>query len=142
MKKTIILVTGALALVGTGAYLFFKNKKKKSDILEEKKSVIASETPAVTPQPDKNSNTELIGPKNSDPSLLTMVEKTSVAYGIDDIKLEQARAILKKYLKIMNVKGIGGRTSYQKTMDAKLKKIGYIYQDGLLRKIVPNEYAK
>ena len=140
MKKTIILVTGALALVGTGAYLFFKNKKKKSDILEEKKSVIASETPAVTPQPDKSSNSpEYVG--KGDGALLTKVEKTSVSYGIDDIKLEQAKAILKKYLKMMSVNGIS-RTSYKKTMDAKLKKIGYINQDGLLRKIVPNENAK
>lgn len=111
MKKTIILISGALVL-GVGAYIFYKKSKKTSVTAEPQPA------PKLTPEP-----------------VVTTPVSTSVAYGLDDIKLEQAKAILKKYLKMMSVNGIGSRTSYQKTMDAKLKKIGYQYKDGLLKKI-------
>jgi len=133
MKKTIILVTGALALVGTGAYLFFKNKKKKSDILEEKKPAITSETPVSTSPTSTTGVEPLLTPVVEQRELAS---KNAISYGIDDIILEQARAIVKKYTKISNPAGLANRASTKKAMDAKLKKIGYTYNEGKLTKIV------
>ena len=113
MKKAIIYISGALVL-GVGAYMFYK-KSKKTSVSTEPQT-----TPKVTPEPE--------------PKPITPV-KTSVNYGIDDIKLEQARAIVKKYVKMMSVNGIGNKASLKKTMDAKLKKIGYQYKDGVLTQI-------
>lgn len=114
MKKTIILISGALVL-GIGAYMFYKKSKKTSVSAEPQPA------PKVTPEP--------VTPEPVTPA------KTSVAYGIDDIKLEQARAIVKQYIKMSNINAIGSKASYKKVMDAKLKKIGYQYKDGLLTKI-------
>lgn len=116
MKKTIILISGALVL-GVGAYIFYKKSKKTSVSAEPQPA------PKVTPEPAM--------------PVATTPATTSVAYGIDDIKLEQARAIVKKYTKLSKggLLAIGGKNRASLIMDAKLKKIGYQYKDGLLKKI-------
>lgn len=113
MKKTIILISGALVL-GVGAYIFYKKSKKTSVSAEPQPA------PKLTPEP-----------------IVTTPISTSVAYGIDDIKLEQARAIVKKYTNLSKggLLAVGGKNRASLIMDAKLKKIGYQYKDGLLKKI-------
>lgn len=112
MKNTNILIGAGALVLGVGAYIFYK-KNKKTSVTAEPQPV-----PKLTPEP-----------------VVTTPVSTSVAYGLDDIKLEQARAIVKQYIKMSNINAIGSKASYKKVMDAKLKKIGYQYKDGLLTKI-------
>lgn len=119
MKKVLIIV-GGLALIGGGVY--FYSKKKKEQEKANKLKAVSETTPtnAPTNAPKPNVNSEL--------------SPISVAYGDDEIKLQKAKAIVKQYT-LLSKDGLINEKNALKTINAKLKKIGYTYKDGLLKKI-------
>lgn len=122
MKKVLIIV-GGLALIGGGVY--FYSKKKKEQEKANKLKAISETTPtnAPTNAPKPNVNSEL--------------SPISVAYGDDEIKLQKAKSIVKQYtgLSKSGLLAVGGEKRAFQIMTSKLKKIGYTYKDGLLKKI-------
>jgi LPXTG-motif cell wall-anchored protein len=115
--KNVLIIAGSLALIGGGVYFYSKKKKEEQKV--NKLQALTEPTPIPT-TPTTTVNSEL--------------SPLSVAYGDDQIKLQKAKEYVKKYVSLSKVGAVGEKNAF-KVLNAKLKKIGYAYKDGLLKKI-------
>jgi len=115
--KNVLIIAGSLALIGGGIYFYSKKKKEEQKV--NKLQALTEPTPIPT-TPITTVNSEL--------------SPLSVAYGDDQIKLQKAKEYVKKYVGLSKVSAVGEKNAF-KVLNAKLKKIGYTYKDGLLKKI-------
>ena len=115
--KNVLIIAGSLALIGGGVYFYSKKKKEEQKV--NKLQALTEPTPIPT-TPTTTVNSEL--------------SPLSVAYGDDQIKLQKAKEYVKKYVSLSKIGAIGEKNAF-KVLNAKLKKIGYAYKDGLLKKI-------
>jgi LPXTG-motif cell wall-anchored protein len=115
--KNVLIIAGSLALIGGGIYFYSKKKKEEQKV--NKLQALTEPTPIPT-TPTTTVNSEL--------------SPLSVAYGDDQIKLQKAKEYVKKYVGLSKVSAVGEKNAF-KVLNAKLKKIGYTYKDGLLTKI-------
>ena len=89
MKQSVLIV-GALALVGGGAYLFLQNKKKEEAILGGGSGTAPSgTTPSTT-------TTTPSGTSVANDGGLAPMTVSGVAYGESDIDLQKAKEIVRK----------------------------------------------
>lgn len=116
--KNVLIIAGSLALIGGGVY--FYSKKKKEEEVKANKLKALTEPTAIPTTPTTTVNSEL--------------SPLSVAYGDDQIKLQKAKEYVKKYVSLSKLGAVGEKNAF-KVLNAKLKKIGYTYKDGLLKKI-------
>lgn len=137
MKQSVLIV-GALALVGVGAYLFLQNKKKEEAILGGGSGTAPSGT---TPTGTTPSTTTTTTPSVTTPTGtsvandggLAPITVSGVAYGESDIDLQKAKEIVRKMLKGKEWDKI--KESTLKSINLKLSKLGYVYQKGNIIKI-------
>ena len=115
--KNVLIIAGSLALIGGGVYFYSKKKKEEQKV--NKLQALTEPTPIPT-TPTTTVNSEL--------------SPLSVAYGDDQIKLQKAKEYVKKYVSLSKLGAISEKNAF-KVLNAKLKKIGYTYKDGLLKKI-------
>ena len=115
--KNVLIIAGSLALIGGGVYFYSKKKKEEQKV--NKLQALTEPTPIPT-TPTTTVNSEL--------------SPLSVAYGDDQIKLQKAKEYVKKYVSLSKLGAISEKNAF-KVLNAKLKKIGYAYKDGLLKKI-------
>jgi LPXTG-motif cell wall-anchored protein len=115
--KNVLIIAGSLALIGGGIYFYSKKKKEEQKV--NKLQALTEPTPIPT-TPTTTVNSEL--------------SPLSVAYGDDQIKLQKAKEYVKKYVSLSKLGAVGEKNAF-KVLNAKLKKIGYTYKDGLLTKI-------
>jgi LPXTG-motif cell wall-anchored protein len=115
--KNVLIIAGSLALIGGGVYFYSKKKKEEQKV--NKLQALTEPTPIPT-TPTTTVNSEL--------------SPLSVAYGDDQIKLQKAKEYVKKYVSLPKLGAITEKNAF-KVLNAKLKKIGYTYKDGLLKKI-------
>jgi hypothetical protein len=141
MKKTVLIV-GALALVGVGAYMFLQNKKKEEAILGGGSSATPSGTTpsGTTPSGTTPSGTTPSGTTTTPTGTsvandggLAPITVSGVAYGESDIDLQKAKEIVRKMLKGKEWDKI--KESTLKSINLKLSKLGYVYQKGNIIKI-------
>jgi hypothetical protein len=126
MKQSVLIV-GALALVGVGAYLFLQNKKKEEAILGGGSGIAPSgTTPSTT-------TTTPTGTSVANDGGLAPITVSGVAYGESDIDLQKAKEIVRKMLKGKEWDKV--KESTLKSINLKLSKLGYVYQKGNIIKI-------
>jgi hypothetical protein len=126
MKQSVLIV-GALALVGVGAYLFLQNKKKEEAILGGGSGTAPSgTTPSTT-------TTTPSGTSVANDGGLAPITVSGVAYGESDIDLQKAKEIVRKMLKGKEWDKV--KESTLKSINLKLSKLGYVYQKGNIIKI-------
>jgi hypothetical protein len=126
MKQSVLIV-GALALVGVGAYLFLQNKKKEEAILGGGSGTAPSgTTPSTT-------TTTPTGTSVANDGGLAPITVSGVAYGESDIDLQKAKEIVRKMLKGKEWDKV--KESTLKSINLKLSKLGYVYQKGNIIKI-------
>jgi hypothetical protein len=126
MKQSVLIV-GALALVGVGAYLFLQNKKKEEAILGGGSGTAPSgTTPSTT-------TTTPSGTSVANDGGLAPMTVSGVAYGESDIDLQKAKEIVRKMLKGKEWDKV--KESTLKSINLKLSKLGYVYQKGNIIKI-------
>jgi len=131
MKQSVLIV-GALALVGVGAYLFLQNKKKEEAILGGGSGTAPSgTTPSTTTTTP--SGTTPTGTSVANDGGLAPMTVSGVAYGESDIDLQKAKEIVRKMLKGKEWDKI--KESTLKSINLKLSKLGYVYQKGNIIKI-------
>jgi hypothetical protein len=131
MKQSVLIV-GALALVGVGAYLFLQNKKKEEAILGGGSSTAPSGTIPTGTTPSTTTTTPTGTSVANDGGLAPMTV-SGVAYGESDIDLQKAKEIVRKMLKGKEWDKI--KESTLKSINLKLSKLGYVYQKGNIIKI-------
>jgi hypothetical protein len=126
MKQSVLIV-GALALVGVGAYFFLQNKKKEEAILGGGSGTAPSgTTPSTT-------TTTPTGTSVANDGGLAPITVSGVAYGESDIDLQKAKEIVRKMLKGKEWDKV--KESTLKSINLKLSKLGYVYQKGNIIKI-------
>jgi hypothetical protein len=131
MKQSVLIV-GALALVGVGAYLFLQNKKKEEAILGGGSGTAPSgTTPSTTTTTP--SGTTPTGTSVANDGGLAPITVSGVAYGESDIDLQKAKEIVRKMLKGKEWDKV--KESTLKSINLKLSKLGYVYQKGNIIKI-------
>jgi hypothetical protein len=131
MKQSVLIV-GALALVGVGAYLFLQNKKKEEAILGGGSGTAPSgTTPSTTTTTP--SGTTPTGTSVANDGGLAPMTVSGVAYGESDIDLQKAKEIVRKMLKGKEWDKV--KESTLKSINLKLSKLGYVYQKGNIIKI-------
>ena len=131
MKQSVLIV-GALALVGVGAYLFLQNKKKEEAILGGGSGTSPSgTTPSTTTTTP--SGTTPTGTSVANDGGLAPMTVSGVAYGESDIDLQKAKEIVRKMLKGKEWDKV--KESTLKSINLKLSKLGYVYQKGNIIKI-------
>jgi hypothetical protein len=131
MKQSVLIV-GALALVGVGAYLFLQNKKKEEAILGGGSGTAPSGTIPTGSTPSTTTTTPTGTSVANDGGLAPMTV-SGVAYGESDIDLQKAKEIVRKMLKGKEWDKI--KESTLKSINLKLSKLGYVYQKGNIIKI-------
>lgn len=131
MKQSVLIV-GALALIGVGAYLFLQNKKKEEAILSGGSGTAPSgTTPSTTTTTP--SGTTPTGTSVANDGGLAPMTVSGVAYGESDIDLQKAKEIVRKMLKGKEWDKV--KESTLKSINLKLSKLGYVYQKGNIIKI-------
>jgi hypothetical protein len=131
MKQSVLIV-GALALVGVGAYLFLQNKKKEEAILGGGSGTAPSGTTPTGTTPSTTTTTPTGTSVANDGGLAPMTV-SGVAYGESDIDLQKAKEIVRKMLKGKEWDKV--KESTLKSINLKLSKLGYVYQKGNIIKI-------
>lgn len=136
MKKTVLIV-GALALVGVGAYMFLQNKKKEEAILGGGSGTAPSGTTPTGTTPSTTtttpSGTTPSGTSVANDGGLAPITVSGVAYGESDIDLQKAKEIVRKMLKGKEWDKV--KESTLKSINLKLTRLGYVYQKGNIIKI-------
>lgn len=131
MKQSVLIV-GALALVGVGAYLFLQNKKKEEAILGGGSGTAPSGTTPTGTTPSTTTTTPT-GTSVANDGGLAPITVSGVAYGESDIDLQKAKEIVRKMLKGKEWDKV--KESTLKSINLKLSKLGYVYQKGNIIKI-------
>lgn len=125
MNKKILIIGGGVLLLGGIAYLYFTNKKKTEALLSGGAS--ATQPSTTTPITQPSLSTPPISEVNSE------LNPIKVNYGQVEINLEKAQDIVRKMLK--GKKWSDVKLSTLKNINAKLSKLGYQYNEGILTKI-------
>ena len=126
MKKGVFIVAGILA-VGGLAYLYFANKKKKEAVLSSRTSGASSTSGTATTGVGASSvNTEIPPLSTGGISPITNVESQQ--------NLDKAKDIVAKINK-SNRLPMYIRNAQVKSLNKKLKELGYKYSNGILSKL-------
>lgn len=114
--KRVLIIAGGLAVLGGIFYFYSKNQKAGEKANEDK----ATEPSAGT----TTTGTSVVN---------TELAPLPVAYGQVEINLDKAQDIVRKMLK--GKKWSDVKLSTLKSINAKLSKLGYKYNEGILTKI-------
>lgn len=126
MKKGVFIVAGVLA-VGGLAYLYFANKKKQTSLLAGGTSGASSTSGTATTGVGASSvNTEIPPLSTGGISPITNVESQQ--------NLDKAKDIVAKINK-SNSLPFSIRNALVKSLNKKLKELGYKYSNGILSKL-------
>lgn len=126
MKKGVFIVAGVLA-VGGLAYLYFANKKKQTSLLAGGTSGASSTSGTATTGVGASSvNTEIPPLSTGGISPITNVESQQ--------NLDKAKDIVAKINKSISFP-LFTRNAQVKTLNKKLKELGYEYSKGILSKL-------
>ncbi len=126
MKKGVFIVAGVLA-VGGLAYLYFANKKKQTSLLAGGTSGASSTSGTATTGVGASSvNTEIPPLSTGGISPITNVESQQ--------NLDKAKDIVAKINK-SNSLSFSIRNIQVKSLNKKLKELGYKYSNGILSKL-------
>ena len=126
MKKGVFIVAGVLA-VGGLAYLYFANKKKQTSLLAGGTSGAGSTSGTATTGVGASSvNTEIPPLSTGGISPITNVESQQ--------NLDKAKDIVAKISK-SNSLPLSIRNAQVKSLNKKLKELGYKYSKGILSKL-------
>lgn len=127
--KRVLIIAGGLAVLGGIFYFYSKNQKAGEKANEDKATEpSAGATPAPKPTPTS------AGTTTTGTSVVnTELAPLPVAYGQVEINLDKAQDIVRKMLK--GKKWSDVKLSTLKSINAKLSKLGYKYNEGILTKI-------
>lgn len=127
MKKGVFIVAGVLA-VGGLAYLYFANKKKQTSLLAGGTSGASSTSGTATTGVGASSvNTEIPPLSTGGISPITNVESQQ--------NLDKAKDIVAKINKSNSIGLLSIRKAQVKSLNKKLKELGYKYSEGILSKL-------
>lgn len=119
--KRVLIIAGGLAVLG-GIFYFYSKNQKAGEKANENKAT--EPTPTPTSAGTTTTGTSVVN---------TELAPLQVAYGQVEINLEKAQDIVRKMLK--GKKWSDVKLSTLKSINAKLSKLGYQYNEGILTKI-------
>lgn len=121
--KRVLIIAGGLAVLG-GIFYFYSKNQKAGEKANDNKATEPSTTPTPTSAGTTPTGTSVVN---------TELAPLQVAYGQVEINLEKAQDIVRKMLK--GKKWSDVKLSTLKSINAKLSKLGYKYNEGILTKI-------